>query len=360
MKKALRLFGLLMVVALVAGACAEEEPTPTDGDGGAAKPGAGMKVCQVTDTGGVDDRSFNQTAFEGMERAAAEYGVETAVLESTTDADYDPNIQAFVDQGCDLIVTVGFLLGDATAAAAEANPDQKFSIVDFAYDPVLPNVLGQVYATDQAGFLAGYLAAGMTQTGKLGTYGGINIGCGVTCFMDGYAMGAAYYNQQKGTDVEVLGWDLAAQDGLFTGDFTDQAKGRQVTEELIGEGADIILPVAGPVGLGTVAAVEDSPEDDAVIWVDVDGCVSVAESCPLFMTSVQKNISNAIFDIIGQVVDGTFEGGSYQGTLENGGVGIAPYHEFEGDIPEELKQEVADLQEAIIAGEISLEPADYA
>src|SRR6056297_661310 len=144
---------------------------------------ADFRGCLVTDQGGVDDQSFNQTAWEGMQNAEAELGVEIAVLESTSESDFEPNIQAFVDQDCDLIVTVGFLLGEATAAAAEANPDQLFAIVDEAIEA--DNLLGLTFATEQAGFLAGYVAAGMTETGTIGTYGGINIPP-VTVFMDGY------------------------------------------------------------------------------------------------------------------------------------------------------------------------------
>lgn len=362
MKGKLRFFSLVAVLALAAAACNGEEPedvtegaTPTE-----EAPGADVLACQVTDVGGIDDRSFNATAFAGLERARDELGVEIAFLESQAAPDYAPNIQQFMDRGCDIIVTVGFLLGDDTQAAAEANPDQLFTIVDFAYDPPLDNVLGQVYATDQAGFLAGYLSAGMTQTGTIGTYGGINIGCGVTCFMDGFWMGAMHYNAENGADVEVLGWDAVAQDGLFTGDFENQDNGRRVTEDLISEGADIILPVAGPVGLGTIAAVEDSPQDDMVIWVDTDGCVSVAESCSVILTSIEKKIDNAVFTAVEAVVNDTFEGGNYQGTLENDGVAISPYHEFEDEIPDDLKQEVESLRQGIISGEISLDPNDYA
>jgi basic membrane protein A len=255
---------------------------------------------------------------------------------------------------------VGFLLGDATAAAAEANPDQKFAIVDVDFfdaeageDVTYDNVKELTFQTDQAAFLAGYAAAGMSESGTLGTYGGINIPP-VSIFMNGYLAGANYYNEQKGTNVEVLGWD--GTDGLFTGDFENQDNGRQFTNDLLGEGADIILPVAGPVGLGSAAAVEDAGEG-SLIWVDTDGCVSVEEYCPLFLTSVMKNMSVAVYDAVASVVDGSFAGGLYSGTLENGGVGIAPYHDFEGSVPDELKSEVETLQEQIISGEIVV--SDY-
>lgn len=360
MRRGFRLFALLAALVLVAAACRQRQvtdgasPSPT-----AELPGAGMLACQVTDVGGIDDRSFNASAYAGLQRAQEDFGVEIAFLESQAQTDYEPNIQAFMDRGCDIIITVGFLLGDATQAAAEANPDQRFAIVDFAYDPPLDNVLGLIFQTNEAGFLAGYAAASWTKTGTLGTYGGINIGCPVTCFMDGFFAGAMYHNQQKGTNVEVLGWDPETQDGLFTGDFENQDNGRRVTEDLLGQGADVVLPVAGPVGLGTVAAVQDSPEEDVAIWVDVDGCVSVPESCSLFLTSIMKNIDVAVHDAIRQVVEGTFQGGLYIGTLENDGVGIAPFHEFEGEISDETKAELDEIRQGIIDGSISAVGTDY-
>jgi len=178
----------------------------------------------VTDAGGIDDKSFNATAWKGIQAAEAEFGLEGKYLESQQQTDYEKNLKAFLDEGCNLIVPVGFLLGDATAAAAAANPDAKFSIVDFAYDPTIPNVLGQVFNTDEAAFMAGYLAAGVTKTGKVATFGGIQIPT-VTIFMDGFYAGVQYYNAQKGTSVEVLGWDPASQTGTFTGNLRARKTG---------------------------------------------------------------------------------------------------------------------------------------
>jgi basic membrane protein A len=358
MRKGLRLFALLAVLALVAAACRERAPD-TGASPTADLPGAGMLACQVTDVGGIDDKSFNQTAFAGLQRAESELGVEIAFLESQAQTDYAPNIQQFVDRGCDIIVTVGFLLGDATSEAANANPDQNFAIVDFAYDPPLDNVLGLIFQTNEAGFLAGYAAASFTKTGKIGTYGGINIGCAVTCFMDGFFAGATFYNEENDADVEVLGWDPEQEDGLFTGDFENQDNGRRITEDLIGQGADVILPVAGPVGFGTTAAVQDSPEEDVAIWVDTDGCISAEEFCSLFLTSVMKNIDVAVFEAIEAQVNGTFEGGLFVGTLENDGVGIAPFHDYEDQISDEVKSKLDEIRQGIIDGSISAEGKDY-
>jgi len=265
-KKLYMILALVMVAAMVLSACgggatptaapqATEAPQVTEAPQATEAPQmteapVAFKVCQVTDTGGIDDKSFNATAWKGVQDAIAQLGIEGKYLESQQQTDYDKNIKAFIDEGCNIIITVGFLLGDATKAAGEANPEVPFSIVDYAYDPTIPNVLGQVFATDQAGFMAGYLAAGLTKTGKIGTFGGIQIPT-VTAFMDGYALGAKAYNEKHGTNVEVLGWDPFTQTGLFTGNFESTDDGRTMGQTLMDEGADIIMPVAGPVGLGT-------------------------------------------------------------------------------------------------------------
>ena len=354
-----RTVSLFAAVGLLLAACGEaddEDATATTAEGGGAA--ADFQACLVTDTGGVNDDSFNELGWAGITQGEDDLGIQGAVLESQSDADYDPNIQTFIDQGCDLIVTQGFLLGDATAAAAEANPDQKFAIIDVDFfdtdageDVTYDNVRELTYSTDQAAFMAGYLTAGMTQTGKIGTYGGINIPT-VTIFMKGLEAGIEYYNEQKGTAVTLVGWSTEADDGLFTGDFEDQTKGRATTDQLLDERADIILPVAGPVGAGSIEAVRARGNTAKLIWVDTDGCVSVAQACDLFLTSVMKNIAVSVFDTISAAVDGDFEGGLYVGTLENEGVQIAPFHEFEDDVPAELAAEVETIRDQIIAGDL--------
>lgn len=353
----------VLALAMIAAACGEDDnddDAATDGGSG----GGDFTACQVTDTGGVDDASFNQTAFKGIEDAGEELDFEADYLESQTEADFVPNIDALIDQGCNLIVTVGFLLGDATAEAAEANPDQLFAIVDndlfdteAEADRNFDNVAELVFDTDQAAFLAGYVAAAMSETGTVGTYGGINIPT-VTIFMQGFQLGVEQYNTDNGTDVALIGWDNANPDGgLFTGDFEDEAKGRATTQSLLDQGADIIMPVAGPVGLGSIAAIEADDSDAKLIWVDTDGCVSVEESCDLFLTSVMKNMDVAVYDVAVAAANDEFEGGTNLGTLENDGVGIAPFHDFEDEVPQEVKDRLEELRQEIIDGEIETSPA---
>lgn len=321
-----------------------------------------LKACEVTDVGGVDDKGFNQKAFKGVTDAAEQLGVEAAVLESQAETDYATNIQSFIDQGCNIIVTVGFLLGDATMEAANANPDVPFTIVDYAYGenedgtPQITNnnVLGQVFNTDEAAFLAGYLAAGMSKTGVVGTFGGINIPP-VTIFMDGFYYGVQQYNTDNGTDVKVLGWDPAKQKGLFTENFESLDDGRAFAQNLVDEGADIVMPVAGPVGLGSAALASELGTDKLmIIGVDSDQYESDTANAGVYLTSVLKNMDVTTFNAIKSVVDGTFEGGVTVGTLENEGVGLAPYHDFDAAVPAELKAQIETIKAGIIDGSVSV------
>jgi basic membrane protein A len=322
---------------------------------GEAAPAATIKgkICEVTDTGGVDDKSFNATAWVGAQDAATTYGTEATYLESKQQTDYEKNINEFLKSDCALIVTVGFLLGDATATAATANPDQKFQILDFAYGEPHDNVWQQVYATQEGAFLAGYVAASATKTGKIGTFGGINIPP-VADFMVGFQEGMEYYNTQHGTKVELLGWDNAKKDGLFTGDFNDQDKGKSFGQNLIDEGADIIMPVAGPVGLGTAAAVKENP-GVMLIGVDTDWFNSAPEYQDIVLTSVLKHLELSVQSAAKAVADGSFAGGLQVATLANGEIGIAPFHNFDSTISDATKTELKQVTADIISGKITVD-----
>ena len=215
-------------------------------------------------------------------------------------------------------------------------------------------MVGQVFQTDEAAFLAGYLAAGMTKTGKVGTFGGLPIPT-VTIFMDGFVRGVKYHNQVKGTAVEVLGYDLAdASKGLFTNSFDDQTKGKEFGITLMDEGADIIMPVAGPVGLGTAAAVKERG-NAWIIGVDSDWFLTAPDYADIELTSVLKGMDATTQQVIKSVVDGTYKGGvNVVGTLANNGVGLAPYHNLDSQVSAELKAEIDQLKKDIIDGKIKL------
>ena len=317
------------------------------------------KACMVSDVGGIDDNSFNENGWAGMEQAEAELGVEVTFLESRSAEDYARNIDQHVSDGCDLIVTVGFLLGDATAAAAEANPDTRFAIVDFAYDPALPNVEGLVYNTAEGAMLAGYASASWSKTGIMGTFGGINIGPGVTDFMDGFIAGANYWNEQKGDDVRVLGGrdPNNADSGTFTGNFESTDDAANLTNGFLQEGADVILPVGGPIGGGTFSAIEQSGAEAVGLGVDVDWTETVPEFTDFILTSIIKRIDNSVFQAVERALNDEPVQAVFVSTLENEGVGLAEFHEYDDEISQEVKDEIQALADAIIAGEIS--PSDY-
>jgi basic membrane protein A len=327
---------------------------------------AAKKFCLVTDTGGINDKSFNASAWLGLTDAQTKLGATTKYLQSQQQTDYAKNVQAYIDEKCDLIVTVGFLLGGATADAAKANPKQPFAIVDYCYGKDNPlcdasagpfdNVLGLTFATDQAAFLAGYLAAGMTKTGKVGTFAGLLIPT-VTIFENGYVAGVQYYNKIHNTKVTVLGFDPKNPDkGLAAGGFNDQTKGKDLGNSLLQEGADIIMPVAGAVGLGAAAAVKANGKG-LIIGVDQDWTVTNPDYTSITLTSVEKVISVAVYSAAQAVNDGTFKGGAYTGTLENNGVRLSPYHDLDSKVPAALKAEIDQLKADIIAGKVSVKPA---
>ncbi|HEX2883863.1 MAG TPA: BMP family ABC transporter substrate-binding protein [Candidatus Limnocylindria bacterium] len=317
------------------------------------------KVCMVSDVGGIDDNSFNENAWKGMEDAEAELGVEVTFLESRSEEDYARNINQHVSDGCDMIVTVGFLLGDATKEAAEANPDIRFAIVDFAYDPAIANVEGLVYNTAEAAMLAGYASASWSKTGVMGTFGGINIGPGVTDFMDGFIAGMNYYNEENGADVQMLGGrdpnDPAS--GTFTGNFESTDDAKNVTIGFLQEGADVILPVGGPIGQGTFAAIEEQGAEAVGLGVDVDWTETVPQYSQLMLTSIIKRIDNSVFQAIERAVNGEEPQATFLSNLENEGVGIAPFHDYEDEISDEVKTALEEMAQMIIDGELS--PSDY-
>ena len=360
------LLSLLLIATLVLSACGPtevptEEPTekPTEEEPMEEEPTeepmeeeSAAAVGMVTDAGGIDDKSFNAMAWNGMQRAEDNLNAEVSYLESQQQTDYATNINQYLQQDVDLIVTVGFLLADATAAAAEENPDMNFAIVDHDFQGAYDNVRSLTFSTDQAGFLAGYAAAAASKTGKVATFGGINIPP-VTIFMIGFESGVNYYNEAKGTDVEVLGWNTEEGDGVFVGNFESTDDGRRVAEEFLSEGADVIMPVAGPVGLGSAQAVQEQG-DAWIIGVDQDWTVSAPEYAEVILTSVMKNIDVAVYDTIKKVADPGFEsfnGETYVGTLENNGVGLARVKQ--DAVPAELSQELDEAKQMIIKGELA-------
>ena len=352
MKNTYKLMAVFATTALVLTSC------------GSSGSSAAVKACLALDTGGVDDKSFNASAWSGAQAAAEENkDIEVKYLAAASDADYAPNIKKLVDEKCNIIVGVGFLINGAIVEAAKANPDVHFAIVDQdgedhgADGSVYPgtkfdNLKPLQFATNESAFQAGYLAAGVSKSGKVATYGGLNIPP-VTIFMDGFAKGVAHYNKVKGTSVKVLGWDSAKADGTFVGGFSDSAKALQISKNFEQQGADVIFPVAGGLG-GATAGNSQASGKSKVIWVDTDGFVAAPQFASVLLSSVVKGVDVSVKTVILDEAAGKFSAEGYVGSLSNGGTYLAPYHDLESAVSAELQDEIAALGEAIKSGEVSV------
>lgn len=385
------IFSLLLVLALVAAACSSDDDASDTTEAGSTETtaaatettaatatteamtdttaaadtsttmaeamGEAIKTCLVTDLAGVDDRSFNASAWAGVQLAVeGGYATEDSFfLESADASDWQPNIDQFVNQGCQHIVTVGFALGEVTAINAAAHPEITWTMLDNVltdenFAPLaLPNVRELVYQTDEAAFAAGYLAAGVSESGILCTYGGGNFPT-VSIFMDGFTRGANHYNEVKGTDVQVLGWDSEAADGVFTGSFTDMDLARATAEGLFQEGCDVIIPVGGAINLPAGDVINELGVG-AMVGVDADAFFAMPEQYqPVWLTTVEKSMAPFIAVSIAEQAEGTWAPGSFVGNLANEGVGLSEYHDWDAAVSDELRAEVEQLLQDIKDG----------
>ena len=360
-KKLASILGFIMIASMILAACGGPAattvapPPPTEKPAATKAPtqppAAAFKVGFVTDTGGISDSSFNETQYNGVVAGCKEVGCEPKYIVSNEAADYEPNLTTFATEGYKLVQAAGFFLGDSLAKVAPQYPEVNWTIFDYGYEPCIPNVMGQTFKTDQAAYLAGYLAAGMTKTGKIGTFGGAKIPT-VTIFMVGLQKGMEAYNEKHGTDVKLVGWDNKTGEGLFTGDFQDQVKGKESAQSLFDEGADIFMPVGGQIGIPGFDVAKE--RGGLGIWVDTDGFISLTTSPKdVILTSVLKVMDVSAATVIKDVAEGKFKGcTNYVGDMPNGGVGLAPYHDLESKVPADLKKEIEDLKAKIISGEL--------
>lgn len=349
-----------IAVALAGCGAAPEENTGGDAGGETV---ADFLPCLISDAGGWNDKSFNQSAKEGMDRAADELGIKPLEFESANDNDYAPNLETAVSEGCSLIVSVGFKLSAATVESALANPGLDYAIIDdwadndFDGTVDAPNVKPLVFDTAQAAYLGGYGAAAWSaQSGvnKVGTFGGMQIPS-VAVFMDGFQLGVEKYNEDKSAAVEVFGWDVATQKGSFTGGFDANDTAKQTAQGVLDQGVDVILPVGGPVYQSAAAAIADSGKDTLMLGVDSDLAVADASVADITLVSIMKAIDVAVYDATIAASEGKFDAAPYVGTLENEGVKLSGFGAFESQLPEGLLEEIAALQEQIIAGDITVE-----
>jgi basic membrane protein A and related proteins len=357
-RRGLAAFATIGAAALILSGCASAPEQSSSSSGGGAK--SDVVPCMVSDTGGFDDKSFNQLGAEGLVDGAKAIGVTPKKVQSDTDADYAPNINNLIDQGCTLIFTVGFNLSAATVEAAKANSDVDFAIIDDAADndqngkTDADNIKPMLFDTSQAAFLAGYAAAAYSKTGIVGTYGGMNFPT-VSIFMDGFAQGVDYFNKQKGKSVQVLGWNHASKDGTFIGSFEAGTDSLNAAQNLIDQGADVLLPVGGPIFQSAIEAIKDSGKDIAMVGVDADLTETDSANAGLFLTSILKGMKVATADVVKDTSKSGFDATPYLGTLENKGVGIAPFHDFESKVPSELQGELDSIHDQIVSGDIKVQ-----
>jgi len=315
-----------------------------------------QKVCVALDTAGINDKSFNQSSYDGAKMALSKgYASSIKYAPAKSNAEYAPNINKFVSEKCTLIVGVGFLLGDAIAAAAKANPSVKFGFVDGW--GLGNNVKAITYKTDENSFIAGYIAAALSKTGKVGTYGGVPIPS-VTIFMEGFANGVAHYNLMKDKDVKVLGWNTETKTGTFLGGFDDTTKALQTSISLEQQGADFIFPVAGAMTL-TTAANSQKTKKSSVIWVDVPVMGPAPQYASVAPVSVVKGLAEGVLATIKEAHDGKFTSKEYVGTMANKGVSIPITPAWNSKIPANLKAEINQLVKDIVSGKIiALNPVE--
>jgi basic membrane protein A len=303
---------------------------------------APLRVGMVTDVGGVNDQSFNQSAWEGLTRVKKELGIKTSYQESKQDADYPANLETLLDAKNDLIWGIGFKMADAILIAAKQNPKQKYAIIDYSYGTKTPkNVVAVMFKAEEGAFLAGYIAAKMSKTKTLGFIGGMSVPI-IHSFQYGFKAGAKFANQK----INILEQHAES--------FTDAAKGKAIANQMIGKGADVIFHAAGAVGDGVIEAVKE--KDKMAVGVDRDQNYLAPKNV---ITSSMKRVDNAVFNIVSDLNKGVFKGGStVEYGLKDGAVDVSPT--TSKMIPSILLEDLAKIKKDIIAGKIKIPSTEKA
>jgi basic membrane protein A and related proteins len=350
---AAKALSLAAVSALVLSGCAaapEEEAV----DAGAVD----FLACAVSDVGPWQDNSFNESVFDGMTAAQAELNIEISLLESASPESIKPNLQEMVDQGCDLIIAVGFNGDGPVNEMAAANPGINFVTVDGGNPGGLPNLQAFTYPMHESSYLIGYVAASLSSTGVISTFGGEQYGS-VTTFMDGFYYGAMAYNKETGSDVKVLGWNPETATGDFAGDgsgigfITNNATSKAIALAQANAGSDFIFPVGGDQFGAVSEAFKELGVDGLSAGVDKDIALFSPEYASFMVTSAEKRMNLAVYSLIERLISGeAFTSEDFEGTLANGGQGISPFYDFESRISEEVRTRLKEIEEGIIAGSI--------
>ena len=339
------LVALMLVVSLVLSACvAPVAPAETGGgESQDAAASSALKVGLVTDVGRVNDRSFNQSAWEGVQQAAEALGLsedDVKYIETMDAKDYADNMQQFIDAGYDVIVTVGFALGEATIEAAKENPDIMFIGIDQFQGETIPNLAGLIFHEDQSGFLAGALAASLSESGTIAAVLGTDLVPPVVAFKEGYEAGAKYINP----DINVIS---TYHPGELSQAFIDPEWGAATAKQAVDQGADVVFGAGGMTGNGALQEVA-SQEGLFCIGVDTDQWETLPAAHPCLVSSAMKLITPGVVSLIQQVADGNFEGGNVFG-----GAGLAPFHDFEDTVPQEVKDKLVEINDGLVDGSIS-------
>lgn len=316
------------------------EETTEEADSAETVDGSGFKIGLVTDVGGVNDQSFNQSAWEGLQKAQKDFGVEVSYLESSTDSDYASNIETFVDEDYNLIICVGYMLADATRAAAEANPDMKFAIIDDSSNADLDNVTCLTFKQEQASYLVGYVAGLTTQKNNVGFVLGMS---SETMHLFGYGYAAGVLDANPDCKIQQMN----------ANSFADSAIGKTDANQMITNGADIVFHAAGSTGLGVIEACQEAGEGIYAIGVDADQSYLAPDTV---LTSAMKRVDVAVYDTVKAVIDGSIKGGESVYDLSVEGVDIAPTTDL---LSEDVIKSVEDVKAKIISGEIEV-PASKA
>lgn len=333
-KKFYTLLALLVIAAMILPGCQTQAPADAKPDCSKAET---FCVGLVTDVGKIDDKSFNQSTWEGVKQAEKDLGAVVQYIETTDSKDYAKNISTFADAKYDVIVTVGFALGEATTAAAKQYPDVKFIGVDQTQAEVLPNLAGLIFPEDQAGFLVGALAGMMTKTGKIGAVLGTDVVPAVWRFGEGYRAGALYVKP----DVEIN--VVYHSDVGFDKTFSDPEWGKTTAISMIDKGSDIIFGAGGKTGNGALLGAAE--KGVYAIGVDTDQYYTVPEAQKVLLSSAFKLLTPGTFDLIKAAKDGKFPSGDYMGKA-----GYAPFHDLDSQVPAEVKAKMEEIAKALIDG----------
>ncbi len=354
-QKLLVLLSVLLVLAMALTACPAPAPAVAPAveapaaavEAPAAPAAAAFKVGLVTDVGRVNDRSFNQSAWEGVTQFATAMGLteeDYRYIETQDSKDYADNMQQFIDNDYNVIVTVGFALGDATTAAAKENPGIFFIGVDQFQGEALPNLTGLIFHEDQSGYLAGVLAARMTQSGTIAAVLGTDLVPPVVAFNEGYVAGATATNP----DINIIstyhpgGMDIA---------FVDPEWGAATAKQALDQGADVVFAAGGLTGNGGLQEVAAAAESGATVFcigVDSDQWFTVPAAHPCLVSSAMKLITPGVVELITAAQGGTFPGGNFFG-----GSGLAPFHDFDTIVPQDVADELVSIKAGLDDGSIS-------